>query len=597
MDPVGDLVHSALGGDRQNIVALLGSGADANARTGPGLTAWQAARVKGHADILELLAKAGADTRAVPPGPEAILDWYVKEKVRPGSPGLALAVIRDGNLIFKQGWGLANLEYDIPITPTTVFHVASVSKQFTAYAVARLVQQGKLSLEDDIRQFLPEMHDFGTKITVRDLLYHTSGLRDQWMLLVLARKNIGGVVSQDDVMRLLRRQRELLFNPGERHLYCNSGYTLLSEIVTKISGKSFGSYTLDHIFRPLGMTKSQFHTNCQEVVKNVAYSYYPSPDGRYRKALMNYETVGATSLYSTVEDLAVWIANFEHPKPESAAPLGLMQEPGRLRSGERIDYGMGLFLEDYRGATLLQHGGGDAGYRSFVLWFPDLHFGVVLASNLGSIDSREIALTAADIYLGDRLQPVSPPSPHSERPSIKLSVAELDRYAGLYELYWRLTEISRVGDHLEIREDNDPPAPLAAEGNDRFTVGRRTIAFQDLESGKPMQFTNDWRENFRRINVSEERQPNLGDYPGDYWSSELEAILRIHLRDGQLILELHSHGETPLRYVVRNVFASASSQHWWFGLKFQRDAKEAVVGLRLNSILFRRCVLEEKPSL
>jgi len=591
-DPLNDLIRAAFDGDIQKVCVLLTNGVEANARIGPGLSAWQAAKIKGHAEIMELLAKAGANTQVSAPKPEAVLDWYVKERVGPGSPGLALAVIRDGNLVFKRGWGLANLEYDVPIAPTTVFHVASVSKQFTAFAIARLVQQGKLSLEDDIRNYLPEMQDCGAKITVRHLVSHTSGLRDQWMLLVLARKNNGGVVSQADVMKLLERQRELLFNPGENFLYCNSGYTLLSEIVAKISGKPFGDFTRDEIFEPLGMTNSHFHTSSDEVVKNMAYSYYLSPDGGYRKALLNYETVGATGLYTTVEDLAKWIANVQHPKPGEAAPLTLMQQPGQLNSGEKTDYGMGLFLEDYRGARLLQHGGADAGYRSFVLWFPDLRLGVALVSNLGSIDSRGIALTAAEIYLVDRLQPIKLTSPDSDRTSIKLSAPELDRYTGKYELYWRLTEISRVADHLEIREDNDPPAALTANGSDRFSLGKRRFVFQNLESGKALQFTDDWRENFKRINVSEERQSDLSPYTGSYWSSELENFLRIHLREGQLVLELHRHGEFPLRHVGRDIFASACSQYWWFELKFQRDSKEAVTGLRLNSVLFRRCLLE-----
>jgi CubicO group peptidase (beta-lactamase class C family) len=172
------------------------------------LTAWQAAKVKGHADIMDLLAKAGADTHAGPPKAEAILDWYVKEKVGPGSPGLALAVVRDGNLVFKQGWGMANLEYDVPITPTTVFHVASVSKQFTAFAIARLIQQGKLSLEDDVHKYLPELFDFGCKVTIRQLLQHTSGIRDQWQTLALDGWRLDDVITQEPILRLLFRQKE-----------------------------------------------------------------------------------------------------------------------------------------------------------------------------------------------------------------------------------------------------------------------------------------------------------------------------------------------------------------------------------------------------
>ena len=169
-DPTPSLIMAAWDGDFQQVNRLLADGVDVNTRVGPGLTAWQAAQIKGHSDILEKLARHGANTNIAPPPPEAILDWYVKQKIAPDSPGLALAVIRDGGLIFTQGWGLANLEYDIPVTPSTVFHLASVSKQFTAFAIARLLQQGKISLDDDLRKYLPAMHDFGTPITLRQLM-------------------------------------------------------------------------------------------------------------------------------------------------------------------------------------------------------------------------------------------------------------------------------------------------------------------------------------------------------------------------------------------------------------------------------------------
>jgi CubicO group peptidase (beta-lactamase class C family) len=591
-NPVNDLIQGAFDGDSQKLSGLLAEGVEADATIGPGLTAWQAAKFKGHMDIMDLLAKRGADTNRVPPNPQAVLDWYVKQKVGPKSPGVALAVVKDGELVLKQGWGLANLEYDIPIMPATVFDAASVSKQFTAFAIALLIQQGKLSLEDDIRKYLPELPDYGARITLRHLLSHTSGLRDQWMLLALAGKGNGNIVSQADVVKLIERQQELLFSPGEAFLYCNSGYTLLTEIVAKVSGKPFGDFTQEEIFAPLGMTHSHFHTNRQEVVKNLAYGYSPSPGDGYRKGLLNYETVGATGLYTTVEDLAKWIANLQPPQAGQADPLALMQQPGHLNTGEKLDYGMGLFLEEYRGSRLLQHGGAQSSYRSFVLWFPDLRLGVALLSNLGSIDNREVALTAAEIYLSDRLPPIRPATPSSEPPLVKLSAPELDRYLGTYELYWRLTEISRVGDHLEIHEDNYPPEVLTANGNNRFSAGKRWFLFQDSESRTALQFTDNWKENFKRLNTSKEKQPDWGAYAGDYWSSELETFLRISPQNGRLMLELHRQDKVPLRYVARNLFASDSSEYSWFELKFRRDSHEAVTGVRLNSIYFKRCLLQ-----
>jgi hypothetical protein len=219
---------------------------------------------------------------------------------------------------------------------------------------------------------------------------------------------------------------------------------------------------------------------------------------------------------------------------------------------------------------------------------------VALASNLGSINSREIALTAAEIYLGDKLQLLKPAVPDLETPSVQLSPADLDRYVGKYELYWGsfISEISRVGNHLESRENNDPASVLVANGDNRFAAGKGWMVFQNLKSGLALQFTNNWGETFKRINAPEETQPDLSAYAGDYWSDELETFLKIHLRDGRLVLELHRHGEFPLRYVARNIFATSTSDYWWFEVKFQRDAKKTVTGLRLNTLFFRRNTLK-----
>ena len=585
--PIPRLIIAAFDGEPQQVDRLLADGLDVNARVGPGLTAWQAAQIKGHSDIMETLARHGANTNVTLPPLEAILDWYVKQKIAPDSPGLALAVIRDGGLIFTQGWGLANLEYDIPVTPSTVFHLASVSKQFTAFAIARLLQQGKISLDDDLRKYLPAMHDFGTPITLRQLLSHTSGLRNQWTLLVLAGERNGDVVTQADVLRLLENQTELNFPPGGKFEYCNSGYTLLAEVVARISGQTFAGFAQAEIFGPLGMTSTHFHTNSLEVVPNMAYCYYPSLGGGYHKNILNYETVGPTGLYATVEDLAKWIANVQHPRPGDAVPLAMMQESGRLNNGETTGYGMGLFIETYRGARLVQHGGADASYRSFVLWFPDLHLGVALASNLGSIDAREIALTAAEIYLAGQLPPLKAAVPDAHPPGISLSPSELDQFVGKYDsAYGDLTELTRVGDHLEARTDNDPAAVLTAQAGDRFALDGDWLVFQNLPSGRAMQFTNRWGERYQRINAAADPQPDLTSYAGDYWSDELETFLKIHLKDGQLVLELYRHGEFPLRSVAPNVFATTPG-NWWFEVKFQRNPQNTITGLRLNSLYFR----------
>src|SRR5690242_20564478 len=222
------------------------------------------------------------------------------------SPGCALGVYRDGNVVYKHGYGMANLNDDVPITPSTVFHVASMSKQFTAASIVLLAQQGKLSLDDDVHKYIPELADFGAPITIRHLIHHTSGLRDQWELLELAGWRYSlDLITDDDVMSVISRQKSLNFKPGSRHLYCNTGYTLLAQIVKRVSGQSLREFTLSRTFRPLGMNNTHFRDDHAEIVKNQAYGYVRDrANSSFRLSVTNFDTVGATSLLTTVEDLA-----------------------------------------------------------------------------------------------------------------------------------------------------------------------------------------------------------------------------------------------------------------------------------------------------
>lgn len=242
------------------------------------------------------------------------IDEVFKQWSKPGTPGAAVSVIKDGILAYQKGFGMANLEYDVPITQDTVFHVASVSKQFTAMSILLLEQDGKLSLEDEVHKYLPELPNYGHSLTIRNLLQHTSGIRDQWQTLGLAGWRLDDVITQKQILRMLFRQRELNFEPATRHLYSNGGYTLLAEIVARVFGKPLPEFCEERIFRPLGMSHTHFHDDHRRIVPNRAYSYsYESAAGGYRSSPLNYANVGATSLFTTAPDLAKWLDNFREP--------------------------------------------------------------------------------------------------------------------------------------------------------------------------------------------------------------------------------------------------------------------------------------------
>jgi CubicO group peptidase (beta-lactamase class C family) len=231
------------------------------------------------AAVADPAAPAAAPAGVAPAAPDAIagqVDGIFKEWDTAATPGAAVAVIEKGRVVFDKGYGIANLEYGVPIGPETIFHVASVSKQFTAMAVVLLEEDGKLSIEDDIHKFLPELPDYGYKITVRNLLQHTSGFRDQWQTLALAGWSLEDVITQDQILRMLFRQKELNFPPGTEHLYSNAGFTLLAEIVARVSGQPFPEFCAERIFKPLGMAHTHFHQDLAQLVPGRAYSATPA---------------------------------------------------------------------------------------------------------------------------------------------------------------------------------------------------------------------------------------------------------------------------------------------------------------------------------
>src|SRR5580704_3906932 len=381
--------------------------------------------------LLLTIATTVAQDRAIP---NKQVDQVFAKWDSTSSPGCALSVIKDGEIVYKRGYGMADLDHDVPITSETVFHVASISKQFTAAAILLLAQEGKLSLDDDVRKYITELPDFGARITIRHLLHHTSGLRDQWELLGLAGWRYSlDLITDDDVLELMSRQRDLNFKPGEKHVYCNTGFTLLAQIVKRVSGQSLREFTTNRIFKPLDMKSTHFRDDHAEIVKHIAYGYVKGEGGNgYRLSVTNFDTVGATSLLTTVEDLAQWDENFYHPRVGGPAMVAQQLQRGKLTSGKELDYAFGLVHGKYRGLPTVDHGGADAGYRADLLRFPEQHFSVACLCNKGEIQPGELTKKVADIYLAEQFKEPMPARPESSAKSVAVSEQRLKKYAGLY---------------------------------------------------------------------------------------------------------------------------------------------------------------------
>lgn len=353
------------------------------------------------------------------------------------TPGGVVAVMRAGKVAFVRGYGMANLEHGVRNTPETVYHMASVSKQFTAFAILLLANEGKLSLDDDIRKHLPEIPDFGTPVTIRHLVHHTSGIRDQWTLWNMAGGRPDDVITHADLMNLIRRQKELNFTPGAENLYSNSGYTLLSEIVARVSKEPFGVFMKKNVFDPLGMKNTQIYDDHERLVKNRADSYRRAQGPRWSKAVLSYANRGATSLYSTAPDLALWLDNFRTGKVGGARAIQQMQERGVLNKGDTISYAVGVVIDKDRGLKTIAHGGADAGFRTSVAYYPELETGIIVLANEASVNTFQVSYDVAEAFIGDRMttSPATPPAPSPSPPASAPwtpTPTDLQAYVGAY---------------------------------------------------------------------------------------------------------------------------------------------------------------------
>jgi CubicO group peptidase (beta-lactamase class C family) len=341
---------------------------------------------------------AAQSPAAAPATPAAQVDELFQRWHTPDS-----LVMDSGRVVHVRGYGMANLDHGIPIRANTVFDIASVSKQFGALAIALLEADGLVRLDDDVRRYVPELPDFGHVITLRHLVHHTSGIRDWPGTMRVGGWDYQDIISFEQILRLAYGQRELNFAPGTEYAYSNTGYNLLAEVVQRVSGRSFREFTNERIFRPLGMRDTHFHDDPARVVRNRAESYRPGPDGEYRRVGNSLTALGSSSLFTTVEDLARWIANFDDPVVGGAGVVARLHEQGVLSSGERIAYAFGHNIGAYRGARTVTHTGSWAGFRTVLQRFPDERFAVVVLANTTDMNPSALASRIADIWLGTRL--------------------------------------------------------------------------------------------------------------------------------------------------------------------------------------------------
>lgn len=526
------------------------------------------------------------------------IDRIFEKWSQSGTPGVAVAVIKDSEIVFKKGYGLANLEYDIPVTTQTVFHIASVSKQFTAFAALLLEKEGKLSMDDDIRAFIPEIPDFGKPISLRHLATHTSGLRDQWNLLALAGWRLDDVITREQLLKLISRQQDLNFEPGEEFLYCNTGFTLLAEVVARVSGQTFAEFCSEKIFQPLAMDHTLFYDDHEKIVPNRSYSYHSDSSG-YKKSVLSYANVGATSLFTTVEDLSKWAMNFSNPKVGDQAIIEKMNTLAVLNNGETFGGAMGQFIGRYNGVNEISHGGADAGYRSFFARYPDQNISVAVFSNDASFASADLAHQVADVFLEHVI-------PKEKVANQQIDSAEtLDLHPELWTKHLGDYEL-KSGDILYISEENDKlfvqtpgegTYPLTPISDTRFKLDEFNITLEFLDESNSLSqaikvyYSENESDEGRRMELFDPKSVILTDFVGTYYSDELSTAYQFQIIDGSLVATHSRHPDIYFTPIKANLFFGDT---WFFGqAEFIRGNSGQIEEMkassgRVKNIRFRR---------
>ena len=508
-------------------------------------------------------------------------------------PGAAVAVVKDGKVVFKKGYGSANLEYDLPVGPSTVFHIASVSKQFTVFAILLLEAEGKLSFDDDIRKHIPEVPDFGTTITLRHLASHTSGMRDQWDLLSMAGWRMDDVITKDHIMTMVKHQKELNFQPGEEYLYCNTGFTLLAEVVARVSGVSFATFTQNKIFSPLGMENTLFYDDHEKIVKNRAYSY-KMPGNKYMKSRLNFANAGATSLFTTVEDLALWAMNFDEIKVGSKAIIDKMSTLAVLNNGESFGGAYGQFVGSHKGHKTIRHGGADAGYRSHFARFPDDKFAVMVFSNYANSNTSQLAFEVVDVFLKDET-----PAEDKTEKSTYMSVSP--EHLKQFEAHFWNEEGSLA---RRIYVKNDTLQYFRSEYNETklLPVSFNKFEMKDVAQRVTVEFVK--KDNKLSMKVEqedgnvydfEEYKPvdlasfDLDQYAGTFYSEELETEYEIFVRRGMIMGRHFRLGEFPITFVKEDVLQSPGGL-----VRIVRNENGDITGIKASTGRVRNLWFEKK---
>ena len=497
------------------------------------------------------------------------------------SPGLAIAITKDSDLVYSDGFGQANLEHGVAITPKTAFSVASISKQFAAFSILLLAAEGKLSIDDEVRKHLPSFPDFGHKITLKHLLHHTSGLREQGVLRHMAGWLQEDVSTKGQAIKLIAAQQDLNFEPGEKFEYSNSGYITLAQVVSQVSGQTFPAFAKQRIFEPLGMSNSAFPDYYQQVFLNKADSYRLSNDG-FAKEILHSNVVGSTGLITTAEDLAKWAINFEQLKVGEQNIVEQMKMHSIFNDGGSNNNAFGQVKDHYKGTATFGHGGTMAGFRSFLLRIPSEKLSVVVLANFPHVNPLNIAYELADFYL---------PEPAVEPENIKAtSTQDWANFTGDFEILGGISyKITLQQQQLYLQVMGGAKQPLTYLQSNEFSFGNQGRKLR-LSADKLFMvegvYGGDHIVGTRVILPSSNtNKVDLTEFIGQFYSPELKTSFDLIIENENLIAK-NLRSEVLLTPFEGDSFSGNTG--YLLKAHFIRDHQSKVSGFEASGTLINR---------
>jgi len=526
------------------------------------------------------------------------IDGVMKDWAGTDSPGCAVAVIQNGKTVHAKGYGMADLERGVPITPDTVFDIGSTSKQFTATSILLLAADGKLRLDDDIRAHLPELPALGKQpTTIRHLLHHTGGLRDYMAILMFAGKTTEDVATSKETLAALARQRGRDFEPGTKYEYSNTGYFVLAQLVERVSKGAMAKFAEDRILKPLGMTRTLVYDDHKRLVPRRAIGYAPRSGGGWQLEMSQWEQTGDGAVMTTVLDLAKWDANFYDPKVGGRALLDGLHQRGKLTDGKELDYAAGLLHGTYRGQATVSHGGAWAGYRAQLERFPALKSSVIVLCNSASAAPGKLARAIADVVLHKQLGPAeaAPPPPARAASTVKLTPLELDAWVGRYRdgATGAVVSITRTGDVLAVAVGAQS-ITLEPTSKRAFNLASTPMVIE-LEGVAPRRKAvfryPGHEETYDELASHVPTAAALAGFAGHYHSVELATSWVLSIKNGVLVANgpgLHDGVLTP---TIQDEFTVDGDQ---VAVKFTRGPR-GITGLHLGAGSLKDVRFERRP--